>query len=200
MGSYKGFLGGLVVKNLHMMQETLVQSLGLKDALGRAWQPLQYSCLENPMDRGDWEATVHRVTKSKTWLKRLSMHACVHGLLYVYNEIQLLPGDLQVALQAPLPSSMTLDDSSPEWDYFLAFPTPEWLPVALDNSQLSLIYFPERCWFLNSLSPLEEEMAIHSSILAWKIPWTENPGRLQSMGLQRAGHDWAQHLDQETTC
>ena len=37
---------------------------------------------------------------------------------------------------------------------------------------------------------LEEEMAIHSSILAWTIPWTEEPGRLQSMGLQRVRHDW----------
>ena len=36
---------------------------------------------------------------------------------------------------------------------------------------------------------LEKEMAPHSSILAWKIPWTEEPGRLQSMGLQRVGHD-----------
>ena len=36
---------------------------------------------------------------------------------------------------------------------------------------------------------LEEEMATHSSILAWKIPWTEEPGRLQSMGLPRVGHD-----------
>ena len=34
-------------------------------------------------------------------------------------------------------------------------------------------------------------MATHSSILAWKIPWTEEPGRLQSMGLQRVGDDWA---------
>ena len=39
--------------------------------------------------------------------------------------------------------------------------------------------------------PLEKEMATHSSILAWKIPWTEEPGRLQFMGLQRVGHDWA---------
>ena len=39
--------------------------------------------------------------------------------------------------------------------------------------------------------PLEKEMAIHSSTLAWKIPWTEEPGGLQSMGLQRVGHDWA---------
>ena len=37
--------------------------------------------------------------------------------------------------------------------------------------------------------PLEKEMATHSSIHAWKIPWTEEPGGLQSMGLQRVGHD-----------
>ena len=36
---------------------------------------------------------------------------------------------------------------------------------------------------------LEKEMATHSSTLAWKIPWKEDPGRLQSMGLQRVGHD-----------
>ena len=37
--------------------------------------------------------------------------------------------------------------------------------------------------------PLEEEMAAHSSILAWKIPWMEEPGRLQSMRSQRVGHN-----------
>ena len=37
--------------------------------------------------------------------------------------------------------------------------------------------------------PLEKEMATHSSILAWKIPWAEDPGWLQTMGSQRAGHD-----------
>ena len=37
--------------------------------------------------------------------------------------------------------------------------------------------------------PLEKEMVTHSSILAWKIPWTEEPGKLQSMELQRVGHD-----------
>ena len=41
---------------------------------------------------------------------------------------------------------------------------------------------------------LEKAMAPHSSTLAWKIPWTEEPGRLQSMGLQRVGHDWATSL------
>ena len=43
--------------------------------------------------------------------------------------------------------------------------------------------------FLGWEVPLEKEMATHSSILAWRIPWTEEPGELQSMGLQRAGHD-----------
>ena len=44
---------------------------------------------------------------------------------------------------------------------------------------------------LSQEDPLEEDMATHSSILAWEIPWTEGPGGLQSMGLQCVGHDWA---------
>ena len=46
-----------------------------------------------------------------------------------------------------------------------------------------------RAQSLGQEDPLEKEMATHSSTLACKIPWTEEPGRLQSMGLQRAGHD-----------
>ena len=42
---------------------------------------------------------------------------------------------------------------------------------------------------LGQENPLEKEMATHSSILAWKIPWMEEPGGLQSMGSQRVGHD-----------
>ena len=44
--------------------------------------------------------------------------------------------------------------------------------------------------------PLEKEMETHSSTLAWKIPWMEEPGRLQSMGSQRVGHDWVTSLSQ----
>ena len=43
--------------------------------------------------------------------------------------------------------------------------------------------------FLGREDPLEKEMAIHSSTPAWKVPWPEEPDRLQSMGLQRVGHD-----------
>ena len=43
--------------------------------------------------------------------------------------------------------------------------------------------------FLGGEDPLEKEMEIHSSTLAWKIPWMEEPGRLQSMGSQKVGHN-----------
>ena len=42
--------------------------------------------------------------------------------------------------------------------------------------------------------PLEKEMATYSSIIAWRIPWTEEPGGLQSTGPQRVGHNWATSL------
>ena len=46
-------------------------------------------------------------------------------------------------------------------------------------------------WWLSQKDPLEEGMTTHSSFLAWRMPWTEKPGRLQSIGLQRVGHDWS---------
>ena len=79
--------------------------------------PLQYSCLENPVDRGAWWAAVHGVAKSRT---RLS-------------------------------------------DFTLTF----------------------------HFHALEKEMATHSSTLAWRIPGTEEPSGLLSMGSHRVGHDWS---------
>ena len=46
---------------------------------GGCGNPLQYSCLENPMERGAWQVMVHRVTKSRTSLDRLRMHTCTSG-------------------------------------------------------------------------------------------------------------------------
>ena len=48
---------------------------------------------------------------------------------------------------------------------------------------------PAMCDTQGQEDPLEKGMATHSSILAWRIPWTEEPGGLQSKGLQRVGHD-----------
>ena len=47
-----------------------------------------------------------------------------------------------------------------------------------------------RVWNVGQEDPLEEGMATHSSILAWRTPWAEEPGRLQSMGSQRVRHNW----------
>ena len=58
-----------------------------------------------------------------------------------------------------------------------------WLVKNLPAMQETWVQFP------GQEDALEKGMATHSSILAWRIPWTEEPGRLQSMGLQRAGHD-----------
>ena len=77
--------------------------------------PLQYWCLENPMDGGAWWAAVHGVAKSQTRLINFTFTFHFHAL--------------------------------------------------------------------------EKEMATHSSVLAWRIPWTEKPGRLQFMGSHRVGHD-----------
>ena len=65
----------LVVKNLPPLRDVgLILGLGRSPGGGHG-NPLQYSCLENPLDRGAWQATVHRVTKSQTQLKRLGTHA-----------------------------------------------------------------------------------------------------------------------------
>ena len=48
--------------------------------------PLQYFCLENPVDRGAWQATVHGIVKSLTWLKQLSMHVCMKNAEMLSNE------------------------------------------------------------------------------------------------------------------
>ena len=77
--------------------------------------PLQYFCLENPMDRGAWWATVHGVSKSRTRLSDFTFTFCFHAL--------------------------------------------------------------------------EKEMGTHSTVLAWRIPGTEEPGRLQSLVSLRVGDD-----------
>ena len=67
-----------------------VGDTGLIPGLGRSpggghGSPFQYSCLENPMDRGAWQATVHGVAKRQTWLKWLSTHSFLHISVFIYN-------------------------------------------------------------------------------------------------------------------
>ena len=74
-------LVALTVKNLPATWETWVLSLGQEDTLKEGMNPLQYSCLENPMDRRAWRATVHRVAQSRTLLKRLTTHNLLHNII-----------------------------------------------------------------------------------------------------------------------
>ena len=72
--------------------------------------------------------------------------------------------------------------NKPQWKEYLG------LLVAQKVKRLTAVQ-ETRVRSLGWEDPLEKEMATHSSTLAWKIPWTKEPGRLQSMGLQRVGHD-----------
>ena len=69
-------------------------------------------------------------------------------------------------------------------------------PTSLVAQRLKRLPPMQETWVrsLGQEDPLEEEMATNSSTLARRIPWREEPGRLQSMGLQRVGHDWATSL------
>ena len=88
----QGLPGGAVVKNppAHAGDARDIGSIpGLERfPRGGNGNPLQYSCLENPMDRGAWRATVHGVTKSQTWLKLFSAHAhkIMQSISPTYNQ------------------------------------------------------------------------------------------------------------------
>ena len=85
------------------------------------------------------------------------------------------------AVLEPLPFSQTLDFVTRNV-FIRGFP---------DGSEVKASACNSETWVrsLGWEDPLEKEMATHSSILAWRIPWTEEPGGLQSTGSQRVGHD-----------
>ena len=67
-------------------------------------------------------------------------------------------------------------------------------PLWLSGSWRSFFLYSSSSTYLFLASPMEKAMATHSSTLTWRIPWTEEPGRLQSMGSLRVGHNWATSL------
>ena len=64
-----------------------------------------------------------------------------------------------------------------------------WASLVAQRYRICLLLQEMMAWSWGPEDPLEEEMATHSSILAWEIPWTEEPGGLQSMGLQNVMHE-----------
>ena len=115
-------------------------------------------------DRKAWSAAVHGVTKSQT---RLSDWTTTN----------------QGIASATRTEVWNCSDLSRIWTSMVA-QTVKCLPMTWET----------QVWSLGQEDPLEKETATHSSILAWKIPWTEDPGRLQSMGSQRVGHNWVTSL------
>ena len=155
-------------------------------------KPLQYSCLENPMDRGAWWAAVHGVTKSWTLTERLHFHfllSCIgegngNPLQCSCLENPRDGGAWWAAVYGVGQSRTRLKRlSSSSSSIYM------WASLVAQMVKNLLAMQETRVQFLVQDGPLEEEMATHSSSLAWRIPWTEEPGGLQSMGLQRVGHD-----------
>ena len=128
--------------------------------------PLQYSCLENPMDRGAWWAVVHRFSKSQTQLKWLGTH-----------REKLLP---------ILAFAWTTSESL----YHLSYSYKLMNSLVTQMVKNMPAVWETWVWSLGQEDSLKKGMATHSSILAWRIPWTEEPGGPLSMGSQRVGYDW----------
>ena len=81
--------------------------------------------------------------------------------------------------------------TSATWEALVTYGAFQYTPHFQVAQMVKRLHAMRETWVqsLGWEDPLEKKMATHSSMLAWKIPWTEEPGRLQSMGLQRVRHD-----------
>ena len=127
--------------------------------------PLRYSCLENPVDGGTWQAAIHGIHWESDTTEQLHFSfslSCIgegNGNPFRYS-----------CLENPR-------DGGAWWAAVHG--------VARSWTQLSDFTFTFH------FHALEKEMATHSSVLAWRIPGTGEPGELPSMGSHRVGHDWS---------
>ena len=149
-----------------------------------------------PWTGGAWWATVHGVARSRTRLSDFTFTFPFHAL-----EEEMATHSSVLAWRIPGtgepggPPSMGLQRVRHDWSNLAAAGLlMNTLINGGSDGKASAYNEGDPVWFLGREDPLEREMAIHSSTLAWKIPWTEEPDRLQSMGSQRVGHDWATSL------
>ena len=146
--------------------------------------PVLYSrtLLFNTIDREAWRAAVRGVAKSQTRLRdnwtdwyTIDIHLVQ---FFHYHKLPFPEHPLHISICTSLI----------KYFYFMLGGFPR-------SSVKNLHVMQEiQVWSLGWEDPLEKKMAPHSSTLAWKIPWTEEPGGLQSMGSQRVTHDWATSL------
>ena len=124
-----------------------------------------------------------------------SMQGVFLGLWVVFCHLIFIDSDNFIFDSATTVPSLSMGHLAPEGykDYSIKH-FSETLSWTWSTSQCSYSIHENSAqtlvWSLGCEDVLEEEMAIHSSILAWKISWIEDPGRLQSMGSQRVGHNW----------
>ena len=112
---------------------------------------------------------------------------CIHHLYA--TELFLCPGCWDTLPSFLNWKSLLICDQSSVIPFFLPHPIlTHWASLVAQTVKRLPTVREIRVRFLVWEDPLEKEMATHSSTLAWKIPWTEEPGRLQSMGSQRVGH------------
>ena len=146
------------------------------------------------MDRGPWWATVHGVAKSRTRLSNFTFTFHFHA-----SEKEMATHSSVLAWRIPgtaeprgLPS-MGWHRVGDDWSDLVAAAAlwTRWASLVAQMVKHLPAMQETRVWSLGREDPLEKEVAIHSSILAWRISWTEEPGWLQSMGSQRVGHEWA---------
>ena len=152
------------------------------------------------MDRGAWWATVHGIAKSWTQLSNSHTHIQVKYERTIgkyvmeknytrHREFKYLNyvNEKNYLTQLPwcFPSAINLAI----WATCVSFSPASLTLVCAQLKLVSKIFQVINVFSLGWEDPLEEGMATYSSILAWRIPWTEDPGGLLSKGLQRVGHN-----------
>ena len=177
---------------------------GITDSMEMSLSRLQ----ELVMDREALRAVVHGVVKSWTqlsdwaelnWsnagpLKREGLGQKILFKIEMILEEEMTFGEGKLILESypSFPPRCFLSQIIPLWA--ASFPNRSLNPISIGLPGCSVVKnLPamQETWVqsLGQDDPLRKEMATHSSILVWEIPWTEEPGRLQSMGSKRIGHD-----------
>ena len=205
--------GGLQSMGSLRVRHDWVTSFSLSCIGGRNGNPLQYSCLENPRDGAACWAPVYGVALSQTRLKRLSSSSsssspkCTFLWSVIINFFFFLTA---VITFAPSSQGHSQDVGNPQRpDILIPFldfqESVVWCPRAsivyisynLESARASLVSNRKESACdggdQGSVPGLGrspgEGMATHSSTLAWRVPWTEEPGGVQFMGWQRVRHD-----------